>query len=91
MNRKDRKEVRKAFNNSLLVNDIRQMIEETRSTVATAVNAGLTMLYWHIGNRIREEILGGERAGYGQEIVVSLGRELTAEFGRDLKRKTCAV
>lgn len=87
MNRKDRKEVRKAFNNSLLVNDIRQMIEETRSTVATAVNAGLTMLYWHIGNRIREEILGGERAGYGQEIVVSLGRELTAEFGRGFEEK----
>jgi hypothetical protein len=39
MNRKDRKEVGQALNKSLLVNDIRQMIEETRLAVATAVNA----------------------------------------------------
>jgi len=44
MNRKDRKEVGQSLNKSLLVNDIRQMIEETRSAVATAVNAGLTAL-----------------------------------------------
>ncbi|AKB44814.1 PDDEXK nuclease domain-containing protein [Methanosarcina vacuolata] len=87
MNRKDRKEVGQSLNKSLLVNDIRQMIEETRSAVATAVNAGLTALYWHIGKRILEEILRGERAEYGQEIVISLGRELTAEFGRGFEEK----
>jgi hypothetical protein len=59
MNRKGRKEVGQALNKSLLVSEIRQMIEETRSVVATAVNAGLTMLYWHIGKRIQEEILRG--------------------------------
>lgn len=87
MNRKDRKEVGQALNKSLLVSEIRQMIEETRSAVATAVNAGLTMLYWHIGKRIQEEILRRGRAEYGQEIVISLGRELTAEFGRGFEEK----
>lgn len=87
MNRKDKKEVGQALNKSLLVSEIRQMIEETRSAVATAVNAGLTMLYWHIGKRIQEEILRGGRAEYGQEIVISLGRGLTSEFGRGFEEK----
>ena len=81
MSPKDKRELELASNNSLLVSDVRQMIEETRSMVATAVNAGLTVLYWNIGKRIREEILQGERAEYGQEIVASLGRELVAEYG----------
>ncbi|WP_230627492.1 DUF1016 N-terminal domain-containing protein [Methanosarcina barkeri] len=55
--------------------------------MATTVSAGLTMLYWHIGKRIQEEILRGGRAEYGQEIVISLGRELTAEFGRGFEEK----
>jgi predicted nuclease of restriction endonuclease-like (RecB) superfamily len=87
MSRKDKQEIEPASNNSLLVNDIRQMIEETRSAVATAVNAGLTMLYWDIGRRIREEILKGERGGYGQEIVASLGKELAKEFGKGFEEK----
>ncbi len=70
-----------------LVDDIRRMIEAARSSVATAVNAGLTMLYWHIGKRVLEEILRGERAEYGQEIVVSLARQLTAEYGRGFEEK----
>lgn len=42
-----------------LLGDIRQMIEEARSVVAVAVNAGLTMLYWRIGRRIGQEIIEG--------------------------------
>ena len=33
-----------------LVNDIRQLIELSRSNVAIKVNAELTILYWNIGN-----------------------------------------
>jgi predicted nuclease of restriction endonuclease-like (RecB) superfamily len=87
MSRKDKKEIRLFSNNSLLVNDIRQLIEETRSAVATAVNAGLTMLYWNIGRRIREEILNGERGKYGQEVVASLGQELAKDFGKGFEEK----
>lgn len=71
--RKNKQEIGPASNNSMLLEDIRQMIEATRSAVATTVNVGLTTLYWNIGKRIHEEILKGERAEYGQEIVASLG------------------
>lgn len=87
MSRKDIQKPGPASNNFLLLEDIRHMIEETRSAVATAVNAGLTMLYWNIGKRIHEEILKGQRAEYGQEIVVSLGQELVVEYGNGFSEK----
>lgn len=59
-----------------LLGDIRHMIEETKNAVASTVNAALTMLYWRIGKRIREDILGSMRAEYGKEIVAALRRQL---------------
>lgn len=50
------------------------MIDQTRRSIASTVNATLAMSYWHIGDRIRKEILQGERAEYGREIVVTLSR-----------------
>jgi predicted nuclease of restriction endonuclease-like (RecB) superfamily len=64
-----------------LLHDLRYLIEETRSTVATTVNAALTMLYWRVGNRINAEILQGGRADYGQEIVATLSQQLSREYG----------
>ena len=65
-----------------LLADVRSMIEQTRAGVAQAVNAGMTSLYWRIGKRIQSEILKGQRADYGKEIVATLSQQLTAEFGR---------
>lgn len=64
-----------------LISDIRRMIDESRSQVAAAVNTALTMLYWRIGKRIQEEILQGERAEYGKEILATLSQQLMAEYG----------
>ncbi len=61
--------------------DIRNLINETRQQVAVSVNAGMTLMYWHIGERINCEVLGGERAAYGKQIVATLSRQLTDEFG----------
>ncbi len=59
-----------------LLGDIRRLIEEARSAIATTVNMGLTMLYWRIGKRIDEEILKGERADYGEQILATLSQEV---------------
>ncbi len=59
-----------------LLKDLRQMIEQGRRSIASTVNVGLTMLYWHVGNRIYKEILESERAEYGKAIVVTLSRQL---------------
>jgi predicted nuclease of restriction endonuclease-like (RecB) superfamily len=65
-----------------LVAEVRQLIAEARQRAAVAVNAELTWLYWRVGRRIHREILGSQRAGYGEEIVSTLSRQLTAEYGR---------
>ena len=40
-------------------------IKTARHNVAVTVNAGLTILYWQIGNRIHQDILKEKRAEYG--------------------------
>jgi hypothetical protein len=67
---------------TLLFTDIRSLIESSRQRVATAVNMELNLLYWSVGKRINDEILGDERAKNGKQIVASLARQLTAEFGK---------
>lgn len=67
---------------SALIAEIRQLIDTARQRVATTVNAELTLLYWHVGRRLGAEVLGGERATYGERIVAQLSAQLTAEYGR---------
>ena len=67
-----------------LLSDLRELILSARQQVAQTVNSGLTMLCWHIGTRIRKNILKEKRAEYGQEILQSSIAKLVAEFGRGL-------
>ena len=71
-----------------LLSEVRSLIVETRTSVAQAVNFGLTMLHWEVGNRVRREILKEKRAEYGAEIVSALSRQLEPEFGRGFGEKT---
>ncbi|PIQ82130.1 MAG: hypothetical protein COV76_05160 [Candidatus Omnitrophica bacterium CG11_big_fil_rev_8_21_14_0_20_64_10] len=68
-----------------LLGDVRSLIEGARKRVAQAVNAGLVMLYWNIGNRVREEI-GEQGATYGEKVVDSLSSHLTLQYGQGFSR-----
>lgn len=70
-----------------LLSDVRELILTARGQVAQVVNAGMTMLYWQIGQRIHQDILKEQRADYGEKIVVSLSRQLEKEFGRGFAEK----
>ena len=65
-----------------LIQDLRQIIEQARGHVAATANYELTMMYWHIGERINREVLGNQRAEYGKQIVASVSRQLQEEYGR---------
>lgn len=67
---------------SLVAIDIRRLIEQSRHNVAVAVNAEISLLYWQVGRRINEEVLGHERAGYGQQVVASLAENLVEAHGK---------
>jgi hypothetical protein len=49
--------------------------------IKTSLFSG-SCLYWHIGKRIREEVLQEKRAEYGQAIIAALSRRLTEGYGR---------
>ncbi len=61
-----------------LIAEVWQLIADTRLRAASAVNAELSSLYWQEGQRFHREILGSRRAGYGEEIVSTLSRPLSA-------------
>ena len=65
-----------------LIKDLRQIIEQARGHVAATANYELTMMYWHIGERINREVLGNERAEYGKQIVSAVSTQLQAEYGK---------
>lgn len=73
--------------NPQLFREIRTLVADAKHHATIAVNATLTQLYWQIGQRINQEVLGGERAEYGKQIIASLARQLTQEFGRGYSEK----
>jgi len=72
---------------SSLLEDIRGLITSARQRVATAVNTELVMLYWHIGERIKGELIGPGRAAYGERVVAELSTQLIAEYGRGFGKR----
>ncbi len=62
--------------------DVRHLIDAARQRVASVVNAELTQLYWQIGRRINSEILQGQRAEYGKQVIAELAKQLATEFGK---------
>lgn len=70
-----------------LIQDVRQIVIESKNNAIQSVNSILTMMYWQIGNTINQDILNNNRADYGKSIVASLSRQLQAEFGKGFDEK----
>jgi predicted nuclease of restriction endonuclease-like (RecB) superfamily len=69
-----------------LFREISNLIDRARAGVAYQVNSALVILYWHIGQRIRRDILQEERAEYGEGIVKQLAKELTMHYSTGFDR-----
>jgi predicted nuclease of restriction endonuclease-like (RecB) superfamily len=70
-----------------LLVDITEWLENARKQSGRAINALMTATYWRIGQRIFEqEQRGRKRAGYGEQLVDQLARDLTDRFGRGFSR-----
>jgi predicted nuclease of restriction endonuclease-like (RecB) superfamily len=70
-----------------VISDLRRLIEEARSQASLAVNSAMTLLYWRVGRRVREEVLRGARGSYGERMVVSVARALESDHGRAFSEK----
>lgn len=73
----------KYMNTGNILQDMREIIEVSRENAYQAVNFALVRRNWLLGRRIAEEELNGEnRAEYGLEVIKTLSKELTSEYGR---------
>ena len=74
---------------SSYITEIKQIIKEARAKAYRAVNYTMVEAYWLIGRRIVEEIQNGEhRANYGEQVIKSVSKALTAEFGRGFSERS---
>jgi len=70
-----------------LLSDLITLIEKTKSNVISYANSSLTILFWHVGNRVLTQTLQNKRADYGKQIVVTLSRELVEKFGPNYEER----
>ena len=73
--------------NVALFDDIKSLIEQTKQNVSLKVNSALTVMYWHIGCKINQNIIKNSRAEYGKEIVNALSTQLMQEFGSSFSKR----
>lgn len=66
---------------SLLYSDICEIIDGARKRVATYVNTEVLLTNWHVGKRIKEDVLFNQRAEYGQQVVKRLANRLVLRYG----------
>jgi len=50
-------------------------------------NRRIVLIFWQVGNRINEEVLGNQRADYGKQIVSQLATQLTQMYGRSFEAR----
>ena len=74
-------QISSAIQTESLIQDLYQIIEQARNHVASTANYALTMMYWHIGERINRDVLGNQRAEYGKQIVSQVATQLQSEYG----------
>ena len=76
---------------SQVVDDIKRIIDTGRNAAYAAVDATMIATYWNIGRRIvEEEQHGQERAQYGKELIKTLAKELTHEYGSGYSQRYLA-
>ncbi len=68
--------------NSKCYEDIRIILENSRKNLTKAINYSMVDAYWHIGRRIVEEQNGNENSIYGSNLLGTLSKKLTPEFGK---------
>jgi predicted nuclease of restriction endonuclease-like (RecB) superfamily len=71
----------KGIEDTHLLLAIKQLIEQGKQQIAISVNTTMSMLYWQIGKMINDDVLQNQRAEYGKQIVSTLSRHLTQEYG----------
>lgn len=69
--------------NKVIFQQVAELLQNARQQVLRAVNSTMTITYFEIGRIIVEEEQNGkDRAEYGKQLLKSLSKQLTKEFGK---------
>ena len=71
----------------ILFEEISVIIERGRRDIFMRASHGTVLIFWQVGKRINDEILGNQRADYGKQIVSRLATQLTAKYGRSFEQR----
>ncbi|MDQ0360339.1 hypothetical protein J2S15_001070 [Breznakia pachnodae] len=78
--------MKKEISSSLVI-EIKDILNEERSSLSKPLNNRLLITYWKIGEVIiKYEQNNNIRADYGKQTIKQLSKELTSEFGRGFSR-----
>ena len=67
--------------------EISNLLKEARKNIVSNINTTMTKTYFLIGKRIvEEEQNGNERAVYGENLIKTLSKRLTEEFGKGFSK-----
>jgi predicted nuclease of restriction endonuclease-like (RecB) superfamily len=64
-----------------LFNYVSAIIENRKFRAQAQANQESVLMFWEIGKYVGSVLLGGERAGYGKQIVVTLAQQLQTKYG----------
>lgn len=71
------------------LSEIKTILAQARQKAYSAINSAMVEAYWNIGKRIvEEEQNGSDRAEYGKQIIETISKELTEEFGNGFGPRT---
>jgi predicted nuclease of restriction endonuclease-like (RecB) superfamily len=66
-----------------LLEDVLQLIEQSKHSIASYARGEANYLFWSIGKAINDDVLNNERADYGKQIVSRLATQLRSHgYGR---------
>ena len=71
-----------------LVAELRALVERSRANAARSLAGEMVWLYWQIGHRLRQDVVGEGRAAYGEQVVAHVAAALSAEYGRGFNKRS---
>lgn len=81
-------EIKQSDSYSRFIQDICELLAQSRRHAARSVNSVLVATYWELGRRIVEyEQRGERRAPYGEELLKRLSTDLTKRLGRGFSKR----
>ncbi len=80
--------LKKLTENEDLFENIKKIINDSKSKIYTTINTTIINTYWNIGKKIvEEEQKGKKRAGYGGYLIKKLAIRLTTEIGKGFSER----